>query len=447
MKSPRLDYFNIGTRLKLTFAGLILLIVGGNGLLIRQFRIARLQTDRLTSVSQQLIAVLRFQEILLSFHQRLDEPARAKDATLLVSEAEPLRSTLFEQTRRTRNVLSQLPPGTRVDPALLPTLEAIEITLPRQIEAVAELAKLGDWGAVRLRLSNELTSFETESSVLVNDIDQDVNEELAGSVGEMESVQRRILIIVPTTALCTFLTATFFGWAITRRMIELRMQERVGERTRIARELHDTFIQTIQGSKLVADDALDNPNDAFRMRHAVEQLSVWLGQAAQEGRAALNSLRTSTIERNDLAEAFQRVIDECQIQTPMEATFSVIGTSREMHPIVRDEVYRIGYEAIRNASTHSRGSRLDVELTYARDLTVRVSDNGIGIDQEIADKGRDGHFGMQGMRERAFRIGGQLKFTSSPKSGTSVELKVPGRIVFHRSTPAWWARLTKIKKS
>lgn len=75
-----------------------------------------------------------------------------------------------------------------------------------------------------------------------------------------------------------------------------------------------------------------------------------------------------------------------------------------MHPVVRDEVFRIGYEAIRNACVHSRGSRIKVELTYAHDLTVRVEDNGVGIDCAVLDQGKDGHFGLQGMRERAARI-------------------------------------------
>ena len=97
----------------------------------------------------------------------------------------------------------------------------------------------------------------------------------------------------------------------------------------------------------------------------------------------------------------------------MAASFSVVGDAKEMHPIVRDEVYRIGYEAIRNALVHSAATRLEVELRYAQDLTVRVSDNGIGIDPAVLDKGKDGHFGLPGMRERAARIGGKFTLVSS----------------------------------
>jgi signal transduction histidine kinase/ligand-binding sensor domain-containing protein len=229
------------------------------------------------------------------------------------------------------------------------------------------------------------------------------------------------------------------------RAISARFDERLAERTRIVRDLHDTFLQTIQGSKLVADDALELSTDPIRMRRAMEQLSVWLGRATQEGRAALNSLRTTTTQTNDLAEALQRVTEDRLIPNSMAITFSVDGDAREMHPIVRDEIYRIGYEAIRNASTHSGASRLEVELRYARDLALRVSDNGTGIAPAIADRGKDGHFGLQGMRERATRIGGKLTLESSSKSGTEVILVVPGDIIFRKASPVQQTLFTKTR--
>jgi signal transduction histidine kinase/ligand-binding sensor domain-containing protein len=227
--------------------------------------------------------------------------------------------------------------------------------------------------------------------------------------------------------------------------LNTRLEERLAERTRMARDLHDTFLQTIQGSKLVADDALEPSTDPIRMRRAMELLSVWLGRATQEGRAALNSLRTSTTQTNDLAEAFGRVTKDDLIPRSMAVAFSVVGIAREMHPIVRDEIYRIGYEAIRNASAHSGASRLEVELGYAHDLTLSVSDNGVGIDPAIVDKGKDGHFGLQGMRERAARIGGKLKLVSSSKSGTEINLLVPGGIIFRDMMPARRSLFTRIR--
>jgi signal transduction histidine kinase len=219
------------------------------------------------------------------------------------------------------------------------------------------------------------------------------------------------------------------------RSISTRFDERLAERTRMARDLHDTFLQTIEGSKLIADDALEASTDPIRMRRAMEQLSVWLSRAMHEGRTALNSLRTANAERNDLAEALQRVTEDSLIPSKMGVAFSAVGDAREMHPIVRDEIYRIGYEAIRNACTHSSASRLEVELSYANDLALRVSDDGTVIDPVIADKGRDGHFGLQGMRERAARIGGKLTLGSSSNSGTEIRLLVPGASPSARRLP------------
>lgn len=217
------------------------------------------------------------------------------------------------------------------------------------------------------------------------------------------------------------------------RNIGLRFDERLAERTRMARELHDTFLQTIQGCTMVADDALEKTSDPEYMRRALERLSKWLNQATREGRDALNSLRTATTEKNDLAEAFRRATQDGLIPPSMTVVFSVVGEPKEMHPIVRDEVYRIGYEAIRNSIVHSNASLVRVELKYEQDLSVRVKDNGVGIDPAIVSQGKNQHFGLQGMRERADRIGGKLTLVSSPTSGTEVIVTVPGSTVFRKS--------------
>jgi len=217
--------------------------------------------------------------------------------------------------------------------------------------------------------------------------------------------------------------------------MNVRFDERLAERTRLARDFHDTLLQTIQGSKMVADDALEDNADPIRMRSALERLSKWLGQAMEEGRSALNSLRSSTTQRNDLAEAFQRAGEECQFQRSMEFGLSVAGAGREMHPIVRDEIYRIGYEAIRNACVHSEATRLSVELDYLENLILRIRDNGKGIDPDVATEGKGGHFGLIGMYERASRIRGRLTLSSTPGAGTEVELVVPSQIAFQHPSP------------
>jgi signal transduction histidine kinase len=214
------------------------------------------------------------------------------------------------------------------------------------------------------------------------------------------------------------------------RAMKARFDERLAERTRVARDLHDTLLQTVQGSKLIADHALRDPSDHGQLVRTVEQLAEWMAQANREGRAALDSLRTTTSDANDLADALRRALDECRERDGMVVSLSVVGDSRELHSVALDEIYRIGYEALRNACRHSMGRSMDVKLEYARDLKMSVRDDGVGIDPAVLAQGKDGHFGLRGMRERAERIGGRLAVDSAPGSGTTVTLVVPGRVAF-----------------
>jgi signal transduction histidine kinase len=222
-----------------------------------------------------------------------------------------------------------------------------------------------------------------------------------------------------------------------------RFDERLEERTRLARELHDTFLQTVQGSKMVADDALDPGSDETRMRNALERLSAWLAQAVDEGRAALHSLRVSTVEKNHLSESLRRATEDPQFPAAMTVTFSVIGDAMDLHPVVRDDVYRIAFEAIRNAAFHSHASLLEIEIRYADTLSLRIKDNGIGIDPSISDHGKAGHFGLQGMRERAARIHSKLTILSSTNAGTEMTLIVPGKVVYRCALPTLKERVMR----
>jgi signal transduction histidine kinase/ligand-binding sensor domain-containing protein len=244
------------------------------------------------------------------------------------------------------------------------------------------------------------------------------------------------------------MTGVLVVWAAFRlrvrqvaQVLNARFDERLAERTRMARDIHDTLLQTVQASKMVADAALTRRDDAAGMERVLEQVSTWLGHVTTEGRAAVKALRTSTTEANDLADAFRRAIEDCQRQGTQEASVAVIGDPADMHPVVRDEVYRIGYEAIRNACIHGSGNRLDVELRYARDLVLRVADNGVGIDPAIADHGQEGHFGLQGMRERAARIGATFNIVTSSNAGTEIVVIVPGRAIFRRPSATRFQRL------
>jgi signal transduction histidine kinase len=213
--------------------------------------------------------------------------------------------------------------------------------------------------------------------------------------------------------------------------MNVRFNDRMAERNRLAGELHDTILQTIQASKLIADNArLDHSADPVRLREAMNSISEWLSQATTEARAALNSLRESTSQRNDLAEALQQAAEASQAMASMKFVLSVEGTARDLHPIVRDEIYRIGSEAIRNAVRHSGGTELHADLTYGHDLVLRISDNGLGMKADLATQGLPGHFGIPGMYERASRIHATLHVRSGRNAGTELELHVPRNVVY-----------------
>lgn len=443
MKLPDGNYFNIGRRLTLTLGLLIALILGGNGLVILQFQRARRQTDRLTSVSQQLIAVLRLQEGLLSFHQRLNELAQSKDAQRLIKEAPPLRTALLEQTQQARNNLAYLPPEFRVDPAFQTALDTFETTLPSQLQDITALATIGDWEAVRLRLDNELKRMETATSSLVKNIDRELDEELPRAVANMRDVQQRAILIVPATAISTVLTAAFFGWAIARRILELRLEERLGERTRIARELHDTLLQSFHGvlMKFSAVTYLipDRPAEAQK---ALESVVEQARMAITEGRDAVQGLRSSNIVINDLAGAIETLGEMFAAdqtgQTPPHFRVKVEGTPRDLAPRLQDDLYRIVGEALRNAFHHSQADRIEVDIRFdQRQLSLKIRDNGKGIDPHVLEVGgRTGHYGLASMRERADLVGGRLAIRSELDFGTEVELCIPASAAFAKSSDA-----------
>src|SRR5262249_53078852 len=359
---------------------LMALILAGNALLIWQFHMARVQTDHLIAANQQLIAVLQLQVGLLSFHQRLDSLARSGDAHHLTTEAESLRRTFDEQAQQTKAAVANQPPGTEVDPAFLPTLETIRVSLPAQLDSINDLAKSGEWVTVQRRLDNELKRIETQTSELVGSIQQQANGELTQAALRMGSVQRRIFFIVPITAISTFFIAAFFAWAITRRIVELRLEERVSERTRLARDLHDTLLQTLQGSKLVADDALEHRADVEYTSRSLEKLSGWIDRAMREGRAALNTLHASAFHNRGLSAGLQSALDDREPDGVSERIVTISGTPVAMDTFVTDEICSVGCEAIRNAFMHSHATRIEVQLTYSEDVTLIVRDNGRGMD-------------------------------------------------------------------
>jgi signal transduction histidine kinase len=175
-----------------------------------------------------------------------------------------------------------------------------------------------------------------------------------------------------------------------------------------------------------------------------------MGQVIDDGRNTLRGLRSSGRGPDDLEQAFSRIPQELSVQRPIDFRVIVDGRVRPLHPVIRDDVYRIGHEALSNAFRHSQASGVEAEIEYAdKQLRVLVRDNGCGIDPQVLRSGRDGHWGLSGMRERAGRIGATLKVWSRPAGGTEVELSVPGHVAFQDHSSGrglrWLPRLHRRK--
>jgi signal transduction histidine kinase/ligand-binding sensor domain-containing protein len=222
-----------------------------------------------------------------------------------------------------------------------------------------------------------------------------------------------------------------------QRQFNIGLEARVSERTRIARELHDTLLQSFHGLLLrfqAASNLLPNrPDDAKkRLDAAIDQGS----QAIAEGRDAVQGLRPATMETNDLAVALRILGEELTGVTNLELPaidVSVEGETRRLYPLVRDEVYRISAEALRNAFRHAKAKRIETEIRYSsHEFRIRIRDDGKGMDIEAAAGGA-GHFGLPGMRERAKVLGANLEIWSDHDSGTEVQLTMPASTAYETS--------------
>jgi signal transduction histidine kinase len=237
---------------------------------------------------------------------------------------------------------------------------------------------------------------------------------------------------------------------MTEAQVTLKFEERLAERTRIARELHDTLLQSFQALMLHFQTASDMlPPGAAK--DALEEALTHADHAIVEGRNAIQNLRSSTTVTNNLAHAIAALGEELGgrdgSNDSAKLHLTIEGKPQELHPILRDDVYRIAREALRNAFSHARASKIEAEITYSdRLLRLRIRDNGTGIDPQVVEAGREGHWGLQGMRERARQIGGQLEIWSQPGAGTEVDLSIPGSIAYAVSSGRSGFRLFRSSK-
>ena len=214
-------------------------------------------------------------------------------------------------------------------------------------------------------------------------------------------------------------------------MLNVRFEERLAERTHVAQELHDTLLQGVLSASMQLHVAVDQQPPDSPALPAMNRVLQLLAQVVEEGRKTVRGLRSSIESAHDLRTALSQVPDELGNKNHIGFRVIVEGASSPMRPAVRDDVYRIGREALVNAFRHSGASSIDLRLEYsASHLRILVQDDGCGIDPHVLQSGREGHWGLSGMRERAERIGGKLRVMSRTGGGTEVELRVPNDIAF-----------------
>jgi signal transduction histidine kinase len=234
---------------------------------------------------------------------------------------------------------------------------------------------------------------------------------------------------------------------MTKRL-NLRFDERLAERTRIAQELHDTLLQGFLSVSMQVHVAADHLTADSPAKPTLTRALQLMGQVIEEGRNAVRGLRSSYSASLDLEEAFSRILDEKFLQEragePIDFRVVVDGLRRPLRPALRDDLYRIGREALVNAFHHSRAKRIEMKLKYEpSQLRMVVRDDGCGIEPQVIHSGRDGHWGLPGMRERADRIGAKLHVFSGAATGTEIELSVPGHLAFQDQItrkPNWLGR-------
>jgi signal transduction histidine kinase len=278
-----------------------------------------------------------------------------------------------------------------------------------------------------------------------------------------KGAELHIVILPPWWATWPFrsacaLAAVLTVWLVWRlrvrqiaNQLNLGFEERLRERTRIARELHDTLLQTFQ-ALMFHFQAVNDVLPPGKGKEALEKVLDRADQAIVEGRNAIQNIRSSTTVTSELSHSVTALGEELVSSSDGEdppATFRVSteGAPRDLHPNVRDDIHRIAHEALRNAFRHAQATQIEADITYGESvLRLRIRDDGKGIDPKHLNTGRDGHWGLAGMRERAQQIGAQLEMWSEIGAGTEVELRIPGSIAYETARGRGGLRLFRKKK-
>src|SRR5215831_10297580 len=236
-----------------------------------------------------------------------------------------------------------------------------------------------------------------------------------------ETTWFRLLCLVALAA------AAWAAYQLRLRQIRLRFALVLDERARLAREIHDTLAQGFVGISSQLDAvAMSMPEDNTQARSYLDLARRMARHSLTEARRSVMDLRASALDGQDLAQAIESGNKQLTAGSGVDVTVEVTGPVKELPQDMEQHLLRIAQEAVTNVLKHAQASRIWVKLHLeAKRLFLRITDDGRGFDQANAFTSRGGHFGLLGMRERAERLGGQLKLESHPGEGTEVEITVP----------------------
>jgi PAS domain S-box-containing protein len=207
---------NIGPRLVLCFALIIVLMFAGDAIVLWQFHLVQAQAERLDEYDEELVAVLRVHSDLLKLRDTLESLANAKDSERLKTETQSMNEAFAEDMRRAKSALLAVHSDNASDATILPILAVVQSNLQSESASVVDLAEANDWNALQVRLANQLRPLEFSISALVERVDREVKAEHTQAAANIHQVQQRISIVVPATVVLTLLIAGTLGLVITR---------------------------------------------------------------------------------------------------------------------------------------------------------------------------------------------------------------------------------------
>jgi signal transduction histidine kinase len=260
-----------------------------------------------------------------------------------------------------------------------------------------------------------------------------------------ETIWFKLIVLVASMALLFLIIRIRLN--LTKRRIATNMYEILAERQRIARDLHDTLLQSVQAlmfkfaiatNKLAVDDPV---------RPVLTATLAQSDQVLLEGRKLISSLQTSEEPSGALLEALRAIGDELRTTYPLtQLLVESTGTERELSTVLREEFYSFGREALTNAFRHAEAAHVWLSLSATTaDLSLHVRDDGKGIDEEVLAKGyRAGHWGLRNMKDRAKRLGARFTLRSSPETGTTIGIAAPAFVAYKDAPRGLRAKLKSL---